>query len=149
MKKVASLFLSTLSSIQPPYSKANLANCIWNIDFDNIFGDATGNCLVSCRLISRKLGENVWDTGLGTVRANFNSNNSNKYNGIVLGLTSNMSIYDGAWNNCLLSDTLSTKGISILIPKGKHDLNIQIYDMTDTLLSVAVDYEVSLFFEYE
>lgn len=150
MTKIASLHLSTLSTQQPPYSKADLANVFWNIDFDSLFGDTTSKeCLITCKFASKK-GVFAHDNAIGTIRANFSSSNSNNNNGVVIGqIKLHTDVESGTFINCIKCNSQLSKGINISIPKGKRDLNIQLIGLNDSLLTVKLDYALSLFFEYE
>ena len=153
---ISSLYLSTSSLSNPPYDKSNLANCKWNIDFDNIFGEATGNCLLTCKFISHEVlylpitDPFDWSKGFGSINCNFASNNSNNNNGVVIGYLN----FDTQLSNnhaYMKFNELEKNGVCIEIPKGQKSLNIQLLRDTGKFLTPLdlVDYQIFMMFEYE
>jgi hypothetical protein len=88
--KVVSLYLSTLSTGKyAPYDKSNLANCKWQINWKEIFGEYYNtNCLcrVKAKLITAQSTSLSTANNLGSVRINVTSNYANMTNGLALGI---------------------------------------------------------------
>ena len=154
-KRVYSLYLSTLiSSGAYKCDKTNLASCKWNIDWNRIFpADTIGkDCIVRFKLISKDnaAATMIYDSNVGTVRANFSSVYQNSLNGVILGTLTLTGSPDSSSDNFLSADTLEhNSAVRIKVPNGNAFFNIFLMDMSETLLTSAnlVDWQIEFNFE--
>ena len=146
MTSVYNLYLSTLSSINPPLNKSNLANVHWNIDWSTLFNKKTGTSQVYVKLKSQKT-VLLYDMNatMGTLRSNFSSPNSLVTNGVVIGLIDITEDPTDATLNYFFVE--NEQGITIDIPQFNSDFSVSFMDMTETLfLENIPEYEIMLTF---
>lgn len=156
--KVYNLYLSTLSPAGTPYAPIIDTTTLvaWNINWDAFFGSQLPNnslpnsCRVKFLLTSKSEAAGVYNTHLGSLRANFTSPYANNYNGINLGLVNFVNDPTNNTDHRYLGDTTaSTTGIEINLPRGNQDFQLRFIDMDETPIAVAVDYQVWLYFEVD
>jgi hypothetical protein len=154
--KVYNLYLSTLSPAGSPYAPIVDSESVvaWNINWDAFFGSQSANnslpnsCRVKFLLTSKSAAGAVYNDTLGSLRANLTSPYANNYNGVNLGLVNFVNDPTGA-NHRYLGDTTSSTGIEITLPRGNQDFQLRLVAMDESILSVAVDYQVWLYFEVD
>jgi hypothetical protein len=145
--KTYSLYLSTLSTINAPTNRTNLANCTWNVNWTQIFGQRTGECNVRSRINSTSIAGLNRDDNIGTIRCSLNSPTSNNYNGLILGTTEDILDY-GVYEYLSLDTTQN--GVSCNIPIGNGSFTISFLNMTEnTLMTVVPEYQIILYFDVE
>lgn len=157
MVKVFSLYLSTLSPAGSPYAPiVNTTSVVaWNINWDAFFGSQSANnslpnkCRVKFLLTSKSSVGGVYNNSLGSLRANLTSPYANNYNGINLGLINLTNDTTNNTDHRYLGDTTSSIGVDIALPRGNQDFQLRLVAMDESILSVAVDYQVWLYFEVE
>jgi len=146
--KVHSLYLSTLSPAPnaPVVDTATLV--AWNINWDSFFNGTKGEyCRVKFLLTSQS-GTLVYNNTLCSLRANFTSKYNNNYNGVNLGLLNAVN-NPTSTDHRYLGDTTSSVGVQIARPVGNQAFQLQFISLSESLLSVALDYQVWLYFEFE
>ena len=146
--KVHSLYLSTLSPAPnaPILDTATLVS--WNINWDSFFNSTKGEyCRVKFLLTSQS-GTLVYNNTLGSLRASFTSKYNNNYNGVNLGLINVVNDPTTA-NHRYFGDTTSSVGVEISRPVGNQAFQLQFISLSETPLSVGLDYQVWLYFEFE
>jgi hypothetical protein len=144
--KTYSLYLSTYSNINTPTNSANLASCTWNVNWTQIFGQRTGECNVRCRFNTLTAAGVTRADGVGTLRCSLNSQTSNGFNGLILGITETG--VDGV-NEFITLDT-TQEGITCDIPIGNGSFTVQLFDLTETLLMTNVPpYQLILYFDVD
>ena len=140
--KTYSLYLSTWSG-KNVVNKTNLNNVIFNVNWDEIFGDLKG--VTNVRLRMNTGSGSFLDTQNGSLRASFSSNYTNTNYGVniapilITQLTSTI--------NVLLSDTFYTNGLSINIPKGNGQFTISFLDRSENLMSGVPEYQIWFYFD--
>jgi len=157
MVKVFSLYLSTLSPVGSPYAPIVDTQSVvaWNINWDAFFGSQSANnslpnkCRVKFLLMAKSAAGGDYNTSLGSLRANLTSPYANNYNGVNLGLVTLVNDATVGANHHYLGDTTSSIGVDIALPRGNQDFQLRFVDMSESILSVAVDYQVWLYFEVE
>jgi|VirMetMinimDraft_7_1064189.scaffolds.fasta_scaffold08226_2 hypothetical protein len=155
MVKVYSLYLSTQSPAGTPYAPIvdNQSVVAWNINWDSFFGSQSANNSLpnKCRvkfLLTSKSGTLVYNNTMGSLRANFTSSYANNYNGVNLGLITPVNDPTTTTHR-YLGDTTSSIGIDINLPRGNQDFQLRFVASDESILSVALDYQVWLYFEVE
>jgi hypothetical protein len=141
--KTYSLYLSTWSG-KNVVNKTNLNNVIFNVNWDEIFGNQKGVCNVRLRM---NTGSGTFtDVYNGSLRASFSSNFTNTNYGVniapilITQLTSSI--------NVLLSDTFYTNGLTIQIPKGNQQFTISFLDRAESLMSnLTQDWQIWFYFD--
>jgi hypothetical protein len=166
---IYTLYLSTLSTLNPPTINADLANVSWNVNFRDFFGadlfdKLKGNTtvVVKAKIISQSvLTTTLNDTDtipqdlyVGNVIISLPNAYAGRFynsqNGISLG--SIQPVTDGILNTYsyfMMDTTLSnSSGADVTIPFENGNLNISIYDNTEsTLIANMQDYQIWLYFE--
>ena len=160
MTIVSTLYLSTDSVTNPPSNKTNLANVTWLVNWDEIFRRKQGLCKVTMNLNSKKgSGNDVWDSKVGMVFANFTSPfslnsggfpitalNRNQYVEITTdaqSVTTVSYVYYFSANN-----SQGTSPPVISIPEGKIPFTISLLDTKGAFISSIPEYNVQLFFDW-
>lgn len=146
--KVHSLYLSTLSPAPnaPVVDTATLVS--WNINWDSFFNGTKGD---TCRvkfLLTSQSGALVYNNTLCSLRASFTSKYNNNYNGVNLGLLNAVN-NPTSTDHRYFGDTTSSVGVQIARPVGNQAFQLQFISLSESLLSVALDYQVWLYFEFE
>ena len=142
------------SKYSPSLSRPNLTNLSqvkWNINWREIFGGRTGDCRVRVRVLSSSSTVISWANNTGTVRASFQSNNSNSTNGFNLGYVRPQSDYtSGTANTTYLDvDTTTSNGTTIAIPNTNNDFYIMFLDKFEQFMTNMPDYQVWLYFDVD
>lgn len=150
------LYLSTLSILNPPVSSSNLNNVTFNVNWDTLFGslgNATPNNLfVSARLITTSSTVLTWNANKGSVRCNLSSPFGNSSFGMNLGSIvpqQDPTFYpptNPPSTFLILDTTQNTTSQEVIRPYGVSQLNIQILDKTEALMSNITDWELYLYF---
>jgi hypothetical protein len=157
MVKVFNLYLSTLSPVGTPYAPIidHQSVVAWNINWDTFFGSFAPNnklpnkCRVKFLLTSKSAAAGVYNSDLGSLRANLTSPYANNYNGVNLGLINLVNDTTNSTDHRYLGDTTSSIGVDIALPRGNQDFQLRFIDMDETPILVAVDYQVWLYFEVD
>lgn len=145
---IHSLYLSTLSPspIAPIVDTATMV--AWNVNWDNFFNGAKGEYCHVKFLLTSKSGTLVYNNTLGSLRANFSTKYANNYNGVNLGLVYPVN-NPTSTDHRILGDTTSSIGVEITRPRGNQAFQLQFIGMDETIISVALDYQVWLYFEID
>jgi hypothetical protein len=126
--RVVSLYLSTQSTGKfAPYDKTNLANCKWQINWKEIFGEYFNTnlpCRVKTKIITNQSPNLSTANNFGSVRANFSSQYSNITNGLALAPTELKSTVDSASDITQFIGALNT-GTLFVCPIAAATLPIQ------------------------
>jgi hypothetical protein len=153
------LYLSTLSTTNPPVSNANLNNVTFNVNWDLLFS-SLGKSLeptifVSARLVSTGSAALTWNNNKGTVRCNLPSPYGSDGNGMNLGSIipyQDPTVYPPSNPPVCylqLDTTQNTTTQQIIRPYGLSQLNIKIFDKTESPMPNVTDYELFLYFYTE
>lgn len=144
------LYLSTLSAIKSPISTSNSkAQAKWIINWREIFGNRTGECRIRAKLISSSAASATitWALGSGSVRISLPCNSANSVYGLNLGCMRPQNDYTGTNFAYLELDTTTSNGITAIIPNSNNELTVTLLDRTESLLTVAQDYQLWLYFD--
>ena len=155
--KVYNLYLSTLSPAGTPYAPIidHQSVVAWNINWDAFFGSQSPNntlpekCRVRFYLVSKSSLGGVYNDTLGSLRANLTSPYANNYNGVNLGSIALVNDSTNSTDHHYLGDTTDSIGIDIALPRGNQDFQLRLVAMNESILSIAVDYQVWLYFEVD
>jgi len=154
MVKVYTLYLSSETPVGYPIApiQDTALSVSWNINWDSFFNITSNNFQPKkCRvkfLLTSKSGTLVYNNTLGSLRANFTSPYCNNYNGVNLGLINAVNDPTTTTHR-YLGDTTSSLGVDINMPTGNQAFTLTFMSMTETVLSVALEYQVWLYFEVE
>ena len=131
-----------------PTLKQNLNFVKWQINWDEIFGDKTGECRARILLKSNASPIfNNYNVNNGSVRASFVSNSSYVSNGLNIGdIQLQMDLIGVSYLNC---DTTSTNGITMVIPKSSNEFSLSILNITETPMLYVQEYQVWLYFDVD
>ena len=160
------LYLSTntnTSSLKPA-NKTNLNNVKWTINWREIFGNREGECRVRVKLISNSVKTLTWSANVGSVRASFASNYQNSTNGFNLGAvlpqldnsaittstattTAGITTTNTTLTTYLECDTISTNGVSMIIPKTNTDMILTFLNANETAMVNFPEYQIWLYFD--
>lgn len=147
-----SLYLSTLSSINAPTNKTNLAQVKWSVNWREIFGNKVGNCRVRTHIISKSSNVLTWANNVGSCRINLASNTSNCSSGLNLGMVRPMNDFSSATVNTtyLECDTTMSSGLSMSIPSFNTEVIINFFGSNDMTPMLNVqEYQVWLYFDVD
>lgn len=159
---VYTLYLSTqittpVSNVVVPVNKTNLANVIWNIDWDNLFRKEQykyKHCRVRYSLVSNKWtaigGNNDWDTYQGYLACNLPSMyNATTTNGTLLGMITPSDVYTvtSSTDHGFISSTLSDVGVDVIAPTGNSTFELKFLNTTNGYNTITPEYQIILAFE--
>ena len=160
MSIVSTLYLSSDSLTNPPIASSNLAKCSWLVDWDTIFHGRTGLCKLSINMVSKKGAvPDVWDSTVGSIRANFSSNYCLNANGFPIAPLNRQQYIEvsangtGGFNTTYVyyysaSNVQNSSLPVISIPTGKQTFTIMMLDTTDNFITSFPNYNVFLNFEW-
>lgn len=137
------------------------SNVSFNINWDNIFKEKTGEAILKFQLCSNSGIYFTFNDDIGNVRLNgIASPYSNELNlGLVkptndpnFQMYSNYNSTTGVTTyaspkNYLYGSSLESSGVTVKIPQGNQTLNIQLLNFSDSTLGLSEHYKIWLFFE--
>jgi hypothetical protein len=118
-----SLYLSTLSAINVPTNKSNLAQVKWSVNWREIFGSKVGNCRVRTHIISKSSNSITWANNVGSCRINLASNTSNCSAGLNLGMVRPMNDFTTGSTTTTTTTTIPSSTSSIPAVTTTYTLN--------------------------
>lgn len=137
----------------------NYANVMFNINWDNLFKGKTGEAQLKFKLCSKSSNSYSFNSDLGYVQTiGIASPYSNSCNlGMIIPNNDTTSNYTSttttgtttytAQNNYLFGTSFDTDGITVKIPQGITPLQIQLLDISNTLMPITDPYFIWLYFE--
>jgi hypothetical protein len=144
-----------------PVSAGDYSNVNFNINWDDIFKGKTGYANLKFKLVGNSSATYVLNSDSGYILVNglampfSNTNNL----GSVVPVLDSTSTYTStvttgtttytAQKAYLYGTSCDTNGITVVIPQGYGNLNIQLLDLSNALTVVADPYFIWLYFETE